>query len=93
MPGLNVLSRRGFLETVGSMAGLAALPLTVGSTPAQSTGLLGAGDWSRFGYDLQNTRFNAAETLPRLMRSAGFDKVRCERWMFGIVVAVTGEKP
>ena len=65
MPRFNVLSRRRFLETVGSVAGLAVLPLAAGSTSAQSNGLSGpgAGDWSRFGYDLQNTRFNAAETL------------------------------
>ena len=61
----NAVSRRRFLETVGSVAGLAVLPLATGSTRAQSTGLSGAsaGDWSRFGYDLHNTRFNSAETL------------------------------
>ena len=62
---LNCLSRREFLENMGSLAGLAVLPLATGSTLAQSMQLssVSAEDWARFGYDLHNTRFNSAENL------------------------------
>src|SRR5688500_20333970 len=57
------VSRRSFLETGGRAAAIGALagvwrPSVVGAAAVPAAG---AADWTRFGYDLHNTRFNRNE--------------------------------
>ena len=62
---LGGLTRRKFLKGVGA-AGTLMMMGPVGGKMSQAYGLNlpepGPADWPRFGYDLQNTRFNARES-------------------------------
>ena len=62
--GLGSLTRRNFLKNAGTAGTLAAMGPLIQVSRAQGLNIPQAGpaDWPRFGYDLQNTRFNARES-------------------------------
>ena len=89
---MSPITRRQFVEG----AGCAAAALSVSTLPsfAPGTGVQaaqgptpatpGAGDWSRYGSDLRNTRFNPHETT---IGKGNVDRLK-EKWKFQVDVPI-----
>ena len=58
-------TRRRFLEATGGLTALAALDALRPFNLLHAAAVNGVspGDWGRFGFDIHNTRFNAAEKI------------------------------
>ena len=84
--GTSRTDRREFLQRVGAVGALAVLgPTTAGGTQLPSTSNPpGTTHWQRYGYDLQNTRFNPQE------KTLGKDNVSQlkVKWQFDLDVPI-----
>ena len=59
--------RRGFLQQVGFLTGIGSTVVRGAQKPVDSSTLsLGPIHWQRYGYDLQNTRFNPLGSTSRV---------------------------